>query len=271
VDAIGKPLNVGPLGATVEVTDEFFLLATGGSAASTGTVTKTGSHAGLNAGEQVTFVYDKCFFGDSDMVVDGTVQLTARSVVVPSATGGYSVSFDAVATGLTITYKGLAARYDGEVEVVSAISDPEADTISTRFAVPADRTFDIVLSAGEPTFSVSYGAGTTFASTSTESTRSASVKLDGTVAAGVAAGTGAVGSATGMVAMAIATPSALAGPPPTDLFVATSGVIVTRSIADDLSTSVTIVGDNLTVRGDTDRNGAPDLSFDTTWAGLITP
>ncbi|WP_035600484.1 autotransporter-associated beta strand repeat-containing protein [Haloferula sp. BvORR071] len=65
VDAIGKPLNVGPLGATVEVTDEFFLLATGGSAASTGTVAKTGRGtwqiSGGNAGTIGTFTVAQGF------------------------------------------------------------------------------------------------------------------------------------------------------------------------------------------------------------------
>lgn len=42
VSAIGKAVNVGPLGAKVDVADEVFLLSTGASAASSGTVLKTG-------------------------------------------------------------------------------------------------------------------------------------------------------------------------------------------------------------------------------------
>lgn len=159
-----------------------------------------------------------------------------------------------------IQYKDLATRYGGEVEVVSAIT--AADIVSTRFAVPAGATFDVVLSAARPTFSVVYGPRATFAMTSTESANSASVQLDGAVAAG---------RAGSLVPMAIATPAVLAGQLPTEVFVVTSGALVARSTAQSPSTSVTVAGDKVTVRGDTDHDGAPDLVFETTWAALVTP
>lgn len=66
VIATGQILNVGPQGGTVDVTDEFFLLATGGSAASTGAMRKTGpgtwSITGGNAGTLGTLTIEEGYF-----------------------------------------------------------------------------------------------------------------------------------------------------------------------------------------------------------------
>jgi len=53
-------------------------------------------------------------------------------------------------------------------------------------------------------------------------------------------------------------------------FVATSGVIAIKSTTQNLATSTTFSGVTANVSGDTDGNGSLDLTFESSWAALIT-
>lgn len=232
-----------------------------GSGSFSAEVVKTAAHTGFTTGDKITLVYDKCDFGGQGYVMDGTVTVTSQSAAVNLPSDNYSVSFETNATGLSIKFDGLTTRYNGLANVVAGATS--ATAVTTSFTVPAGRTFDIVLSMAQPTFSMTYGAGTTFARTEDTANQSSSVKLDGAVNAGAAIGT---------VPLVIATPTKLEGTTSeASVFVGTSGVIATKSTAQNLATSTTLNGANATVSGDTDGNGSLDLVFDTTWVALNTP
>ncbi len=235
--------------------------ATGGSGSGTlsAVVTKSAVRAGMAVGDQVTYTFANCVFANASFTFNGTVKLTAQTDAVNLNSATYQVGYSAAFTNFSVKAGALTTTLGGSANAVSSLTSGNA--ASGTFTVPSGQSLTAVISGGAAgPFSLTYGAGTTFAGSDVTSPNSASRKLDGAVSAGASGAT---------APLTIATPVALTGTlSNAGQFSATSGVLNTKS--SDLATSVTFSGTGATVSGDSDRNGSLDLVFQSSWAALTS-
>jgi hypothetical protein len=226
---------------------------------------KATDRIGLEPGDEITLVADRCVVAETGFVLSGTVKLKPLNSIAAAVGGAFAVSFESSMTGFSVTYGGVSTQYDGVANAVFDMAGGGA-AASVSFAIPDGRTLSttaLALDPGKPwsALSIEYGPGTNYEGSDSAVPNSATRKLEGAVT---------VKNGKAMASMFISTPSTLSGTSTTGFFVATSGVLNAKEVDENLATSTTISGVKASVSGDADGDGSLEMVFDSSWSALTT-
>jgi hypothetical protein len=218
--------------------------------------TKSATRSGLAVGDTLTLFLNNCDFGPDIGIYNGTARMTARATISLNSLTTFTIALRADLTELTSIADGMTSKFNGSVDMDVEISPISA---TFKFAVPADQTMVAEVGSSTGSYKLAHAQGTTF--TRKQFLSVTTDKLDGAITMTVNGDSRSV---------TVETPTALSGSLSTDsfaLFVPTAGEFNIKS--GDLSTSVSVNGNTVTVRGDSDGNGSLDLSFSTSWRALM--
>jgi hypothetical protein len=222
------------------------------------TTTKATVRTGLAVGDKMALSFVNCDFG-TGLKLNGALTALAKSDTAGLAADDFRVAADLSAAAFEMTFGTATSKFDGAISSEYIVVGDNSFTAS--FAVSGALGFTAVVAGAGYELTYYYADGTTFQSVDVISPNSASRQLDGKVSVKTAT--------TSATPLTISTPAALSGTLTGGRFIAATGSTYVKATNMNLATSVAVSGTTTTVNGDTDRNSTMDLSFTTTWEGLV--
>jgi hypothetical protein len=224
----------------------------------TATVTKSAVRTGLAAGDAVALVFSNCDAGGVGLLLDGPVTLIASTTLANLPANDFEAAFQAQMRSLRASRNSLTTTHDGTVDMVSGVQG--GSVFSTRFTVASSQEYAFVIPG------VGYGFKPTATFSATETLTAAgsslSLRLDGPVGVSVPPDSDD---------LAFTTPGPVVGPIRSGRFSAESGSLTTAVASRRVRATVGFNGASASVSADTNDDGAADITFDTSWAALVTP
>lgn len=217
-------------------------------------VTKSAVRTGFAAGDQVVLTFSGCDYAGVGLVNDGSITITARAPIATASASNFNFTFDASFTNFFQRFGSLRTGYSGLLN--ASTNNANANVRTINFIVPTGPDF-LQLTSGVGVF---FRPGTAATVIQSDAPATISYKFSGDVS---------ITSLGNTNNLRVDTTTPIAGPLVSGQFSPNAGVLEVKDTGLNITTSSTISGNTITVRGDTDRNGSLDLVFTTTWASLI--
>ena len=216
--------------------------------------TKSEVRAGFEVGDQLTLSYSNCWIGS--FLINGRVTLTLQSALASSSFIEYDIHYEAEFSDFSIQVGDITAELTGLANVNSKLVGFNA--VTQQMSVPLGQT--VTIQSGNT--KMEFKGGSTLYGNEVNSPNSASYGLNGDID---------VIRGGKLYALSMSTPTLLGGSTSSGIFLANSGVVITKDKTLQLATSVTFNDSYATVSGDTDGDDILDFSFISSWTALAAP